>query len=301
MSATMLQLMQQTCGELGLSVPTAVASNTSQEIQQLLSLMNGAGYELLKEYDWRALQKEYRFYTEYENTVGTTVENGYFITDIPDTTGLDTTYMVTGSPFPQDTYIAEVIDSHTIRTNQKCSASQFVGSVLFSKTQYNLPSDYETIADRTQWDKSKHWEMLGPEDAQQWQWLKSGYISTGPRIRWRILGEYFQTWPPMNTQEYLGFEYRSNAWAESATGTPKQSFTADTDTTLFDDRVMVLLTKLKFFQIKNFDTTSLTQDYQRYLSIAKANDKGSPNLSFAPQPSKVLIGYANIPDTGYGS
>ena len=105
----------------------------------------------------------------------------------------------------------------------------------------------------------------------------------------------------MNTQEYLGFEYRSNAWAESSTGTPKQSFTADTDTTLFDDRVMVLLTKLKFFQIKNFDTTSLTQDYQRYLSIAKANDKGSPNLSFAPQPSKVLIGYANIPDTGYGS
>ena len=38
-----------------------------------------------------------------------------------------------------------------------------------------------------------------------------------------------------------------------------------------------------------------------YLSIAKAEDKGSPNLSFAPQPSKVLIGYANIPDTGYGS
>jgi hypothetical protein len=25
--------------------------------------------------------------------------------------------------------------------------------------------------------------MLGPEDAQQWEWLLSGYISTGPRIR----------------------------------------------------------------------------------------------------------------------
>ena len=43
------------------------------------------------------------------------------------------------------------------------------------------------------------------------------------------------------------------------------------------------------------------QDYQRYLSVVKANDKGSANLSFAPYPSKVLIGYANIPDTGYGS
>jgi hypothetical protein len=301
MSATMLQLMQQTSNELGLVAPTAVAGNTSQDVIQLLALMNAAGYELLKEYDWRALQKEYRFYTEYKNTTGTCVQDGYYITDIPDTTGLDTTYMITGSPFPQDTYVAEVVDAHTVRANQKCSSSQFTGSVLFSKTQYDLPSDYETIADRTQWDKSKHWEMLGPEDAQQWQWLKSGYISTGPRIRWRILGQYFQTWPPMNTSEYLGFEYRSNAWAESSSGTPKTSFTADSDTCLYDDRLMVLATKLKYFQIKNFDTTALTQDYQRYLSVIKANDKGSPNLSFAPQPSKVLIGYANIPDTGYGS
>jgi hypothetical protein len=143
--------------------------------------------------------------------------------------------------------------------------------------------------------------MLGPEDAQQWQWLKSGYISTGPRVRWRILDNQFQIWPIMNTNEYLGWEYRSKGWARSVDGAIKNSFTADTDTTVLDDRIMVLYTKLKYFQIKAFDTTALTQDYQRYLSIAKANDKGAPNLSFAPYPSKVLIGYANIPDTGYGS
>jgi hypothetical protein len=75
----------------------------------------------------------------------------------------------------------------------------------------------------------------------------------------------------------------------------------DTDTTVFDDRILVLYTKLKYFQIKSFDTTALQQDYQRYLSVAKAQDKGAPNLSFAPYPAKVLIGYANIPDTGYGT
>jgi hypothetical protein len=143
--------------------------------------------------------------------------------------------------------------------------------------------------------------MLGPEDAQQWQWLKSGYISTGPRIRWRILGDKFQIWPPYNTQEYLGFEYRSKGWARNATDQVKNSFTADTDTTIFDDTVLVLSTKLKYFQIKGFDTTALQQDYFRYLNVAKANDKGSANLSFAPYPTKVLIGYANIPDTGYGT
>jgi len=176
-----------------------------------------------------------------------------------------------------------------------------VQSVVAAQTAYDLPDDFETITDRTQWDKTKHWEMLGPEDAQQWQWLKSGYISTGPRVRWRILDGQFQIWPIMNTQEYLGWEYRSKGWARSAAGAIKNSFTADTDTTVFDDRIMVLYTKLKYFQVKSFDTTALMQDYQRYLTIAKANDKGAPNLSFAPYPSKVLIGYANIPDTGYGS
>ena len=143
--------------------------------------------------------------------------------------------------------------------------------------------------------------LFRSEDAQQWQWLKSGYTSTGPRIRWRILGNQFQIWPPYNTKEYLGFEYRSKGWARAANGTVKNSFTVDTDTTVYDDRLLALATKLKYFQIKSFDTTALQQDYFRVLNVVKANDKGSATLSFAPYPSKVLIGYANIPDTGYGT
>lgn len=301
MSQTMLQLVQQVTAELNLAVPSFVAGNQSQDVQQVLALMNAAGKELVKEYDWQALSKEYRFYTQFVNTTGDTAQNGYIIANIPSTAGLDSNYTVTGSSFPQDTEIVTVNSSTQVTLNQKCSATQVGGSVLFSRTIYPLPSDYETITDRTQWDKSKHWEMLGPEDAQQWQWLKSGYISTGPRIRWRILGNKFQIWPPMNTSEFLGFEYKSNGWAESVTGTPQNSFTADTDITVLDDRLIVLYTKLKYFQVKSFDTTALQQDYFRYLNVVKANDKGSPNLSFAPQPSKVLIGYANIPDTGYGS
>ena len=301
----MLQLVQQVTGELNLNVPSYVIGNQSQDVQQVLALMNAAGYELTKEYDWQALEKEYRFYTQYLNTTGTTTNNGYNITNVTADSGtvlvseLDTTYQVTGYNVPQDTYVT-VNNDPTITVSQKLSGGGS-GSILFSKTQYELPPDFETITDNTHWDKTKHWQMLGPEDAQQWQWLKSGYISTGPRVRWRILGNKFQIWPPMNTQEYLGFEYRSKGWAESATGQVKNSFTADSDTTFFDDRIMVLYTKLKYFQIKSFDTTALQQDYQRFLQIAKANDKGSATLSFAPYPTKVLIGYANIPDTGYGT
>ena len=300
MSYTMLQLVQQVTAELNLAVPTYVAGNTNQDVQQVLALMNRAGFDLVKEHDWQALELEYRFYTTAITTTCDTINNTYDLLNVGNVTGLNSNYSVVGTNVPQDTYVESVAGS-TVTVSQLSSATSVGGTVTFSQTKYDLPPDFETITDNTHWDKTKHWQMLGPEDAQQWQWLKSGYISTGPRIRWRILGGQFQIWPPYNTQEYLGFEYRSKGWARSATGAVKNSFTADTDTTVFDDTVLVLATKLKYFQIKSFDTTALMQDYVRYLSVAKANDKGSATLSFAPYPSKVLIGYANIPDTGYGS
>jgi len=301
MSYNLLQMVQQVTAELNLAVPSYVIGNPSQDVQQILALMNRAGYDLVKEYDWQALELEYRFYTTAITTTCNTVNGTEILTAIPDTTGLDNTYSIVGTSIPQDTYVDTVLSSTSVTTTQQASATSVGGTVTFSKTKYPLPPDYETITDNTHWDKTKHWQMLGPVDAQQWQWLKSGYISTGPRVRWRILGSEFQIWPPYNTQEYLGFEYRSKGFVRNVAGDVLNSFSADTDTTVLDSTVMVLATKLKYFQIKSFDTTSLQSDYMRYLSIAKANDKGSATLSFAPQPSAVLIGWANIPDTGYGS
>jgi len=301
MSQTMLQLVQQTAAELNLAVPTYVAGNTSQDVQQILALMNGTGYDLVKEHDWQALQVQYRFYTQAINCNATTVNGSttMVVESGVDLTGVDKQWQVTGNNINQDTNVVTV-NGQTVIISQQASGTG-TGAIVLAQTAYSLPFDFERITNRTQWDKTKRWEALGPEDAQQWQWLKSGYISTGPRIRWRILDNQFQVWPPMNTQEYIGWEYKSKGWARSADGTVKNSFTADTDTSVLDDRLIVLSTKLKYFQIKSFDTTALQADYFRYLSVCKAQDKGAPTLSFAPYPTKVLIGYANIPDTGYGT
>ena len=301
MSQTMLQLVQQTAAELNLAIPTYVAGNTSQDVQQILALMNGTGYDLVKEHDWQALQVQYRFYTQAINCNGTSIDGSVILEIEPgvDLTAVDKQWQITGNNINQDTNVFSV-SGQTITMTQQASGTG-TGAVVLAQTAYDLPFDFERITNRTQWQKSKHWEALGPEDAQQWQWLKSGYISTGPRVRWRILDNQFQMWPPMNTQEYIGWEYKSKGWARSSTGVVKNSFTADNDTSVLDDRLIVLSTKLKYFQIKSFDTTALQQDYFRYLSVCKAQDKCAPNLSFAPYPSKVLIGYANIPDTGYGT
>ena len=187
--------------------------------------------------------------------------------------------------------------SETVEFYYETSASTF----YFQKVKYAMPSDYDATIPRTHWDKSKRWEMLGPEDAQQWEWLLSGYISTGPRIRWRIFQNMFQIWPGVSYNELLGFEYRSKAWAEGSDGTAKNSFTADTDTCIYPDRLMVLGTKLKYFEAKGFDTTAMYRDYLSELETSIAQNTSAANLSFAPRPGTVLIGYDNIPDSGYGT
>lgn len=296
----MLQLMQQVTGELGLSTPTAVATNTTQDIVQLLALMNACGYELLRKADWRQLTKPYTFFTSYVTTTGTYSTSALTITGIPSTAALDTTFMVVGSGFPNATFISSVDSSTQVTVSTYPTANATAGTIYFQKVKYTFPSDYDSIVPRTQWDKSKHWEMLGPEDAQQWEWLLSGFIATGPRVRWRLFGTYFQIWPGFSNAENLGFEYVTKAWAYSSGGTPQNSFTADTDTCIYPDRLMVLMTKLKYFEAKGFDTTAMFRNYVTELETDIAQNTSAANLSFAPRLGNVLIGWDNIPDQGYG-
>lgn len=296
----MLQLVTQVTNELGITTPTSVAGNTSQDIIQLLALMNASGYELMRKHDWRALTKQYTFFTSFVTTTGTYTTAAQTITAIPSTAALDTTYMIVGANFPNATFVQSVDSGTQVTATQFPTGNATAGTIYFQKTKYALPSDYDSIVPRTQWDKSKHWEMLGPEDAQQWEWILSGYISTGPRVRWRLLGAYFQIWPGFSNSENLGFEYRSNGWATSAAGAAKQSFTVDTDTCIYPDRLMVLMTKYKYFSAKGFDTTTMFRDYSMELETVMAQDQSAANLSFAPSPGQILLGWNNIPDGGYG-
>lgn len=311
MGSTMLQLTQQVTSELGVPVPTYVAGNTNQDVIQINALMNAVGYELLRRADWQQLVKQNIFTTEwvqadgYTDSVSLTNNTIYGLSSA--VASLDDKYQVVGTGVGNATYVSSVVDAggglyNVVVSQPLTSSTDSVSSTFyFQKVKYDMPSDYDASIPRTHWDKSKRWEMLGPEDAQQWEWLLSGYISTGPRIRWRIFQGMFQIWPGTSTNELLGFEYRSKAWAESEDGTPKNSFTADTDTCIYPDRLVVLGTKLKYFEAKGFDTTAMYRNYREELETCIAQNTSAANLSFAPRPGTVLIGYDNIPDSGYGN
>jgi hypothetical protein len=300
-SSTLLQLVQQARSEMGLSSPTSVIGNQADDVVQTLALINAVGNELRTQYDWQKITKEYRFLTEFLTTTGTWTTSADTVTAIPTTAALAANlWMAIGNGINQDTYIESVDSGTQVTLTVTPTAAGTAAAISFCKTKYAMPSDFDRLVDRTEWDKSRHWENLGPETGQQWQWLKSGFIASGPRVRFRPLGGYFQIWPPLAEADLMGFEYVSEWWV-SATGAPlapsKTAFTVDTDTCVFPDRLMILGLKKKYFEIKGFDTSAFERDYSMQLNIAKANDAGSKTLSMSPSWSQQLITEANIPDS----
>lgn len=301
MAATMLSLIQQATGEMGLSVPTSIANSSAADDIQQLALLNGLGNELARERDWQAMTVEYQFNTPTYTYTGTATSGSTSLTGMSSIASLTSDFQVTGTGLPQNTYVVSAASTTVVLSNSATSTS--TGDYVFSQTRFNLPSAYDRLCDRTDWDKTQHWEMLGPETVQQMAWLKSGFISSGPRVRYYLLGNQLNIWPPLGANHLLGFDYVTSNWiyVTGSTTLSKSLFTVDTDTCVFPDRLMVLGLKLKYFEAKGFDTTALYREYVNQKDIAKANDAGSPTLSMAPRISSVLVGWSNIPDSGYGT
>lgn len=307
-NSTVLSLFQTTMQGMGVTsygMPSTVVGNTNQDVVQLLAMVNAAGDELSREFNWQAASAQYNFQAVYYTYTGTLTSGSTSITSLSSTTGISTNptyFMVTGTGVDQDTFLVSTGAGSAVMSRAATAAST-AGSLTFSQVLFPFPSDFDRAIDRTHWDKSRHWEMLGPKTPQEWEWLKSGYISSGPRIRYRPFGGYFAIWPPLGSTENLSFEYQTKYWiyATASAALSKQAFTVDTDTTMFADPLMRALIKLKYFEIKGFDTTALYRDYLRQLDIAKSADAGNPTLSMNPGAAEVLIGWDNIPDSRYGS
>jgi len=214
----MLQLIQQSASEMGLDAPTSVAGNQTQQVVQWLALLNAVGYELQREHQWQRMTREHIFNSSFIQTTGDVTNGSAVVTNIPSTAGLSDYFQAVGNGINNATNILTVDSLTQVTLTQPATASGTGEQITFSQVKYDFPVGFDRLIDRTDWDKSQHWEMLRPESAQQWQWLKSGYISTGPRVRFRQLDNLFQIWPALGATHSLGFEYMTNLWVSTGSG-----------------------------------------------------------------------------------
>lgn len=198
-------------------------------------------------------------------------------------------YNATGEMLVKRRVWRELLSTHTFTT-------------VNGQAAYDLPADFARSISQTEWDRTNRWPLVGPETAQQWQWVQSGVLSTGPRERFQLQGNQLVLFPiPGATPLDLVFSYVSKWWVRDALNQAKAKATADDDYGIFDDRLMISGVKLRFFQAKGFDTTSFAADFQSNLDDALGQDAGAPILSMARQPAFPLITIYNLPDGNWPS
>lgn len=188
---------------------------------------------------------------------------------------------------------------------------EFLITTVDGQSEYTMPSDWSYFLDQTQWDRTNHWPLLGPKTAQEWQWLKGGLLSSGPRLRYRVLGGKFQLFPTPNAQNTptngsdgafvpwtLAMEYVSDTWLASATeaNTFYNFAQDDTNLLLVDPWIMVKFIKMKYWEAKGLDTTAYSKDFIGMWESRIGKNKGAPMLTLAPRARTMLIGINNIPD-----
>lgn len=165
---------------------------------------------------------------------------------------------------------------------------------------YDLPPGWKYFMNQTQWDRTNHWPMLGPKSAAEWAWLKGGLIASFPRVRFRVYNNKFQVWPTPTEDSAFRFamEYMTGNWVQT-TGDPEPDAAvvkADGDRCWFDPWLLVKYTKLKWLQLKNFDTTAAQADFLRIYEALKGKDEGGAVLSLVPLKTPFFIGPWSIPD-----
>lgn len=309
MAMTWLEIVQTVAEELGLSpAPVTVAGTQDALTRQLGALANRCGDMLMRSADWSALATLATISVDAPiSRTGTTTANSPILQVLPDTTGISAgVFVVTGTSIIQSSRVVSVDSGTQVTLDQPATASTAT-SLTFSRDTYPIPPDWGSFINRTMWDRSRRWELLGPMSPQEDQWLRSGIVATGPRRRFRKTGrgqDVFRIWPPptdVDAPSVLSYEYVSEYWAtDAATGTPKARFTADDDISIFADNLLVNGTKWLWMQVKGFDYAAYQQSWQRELDTEIGQDKGARTLSLAQSPWPILIGPGNVPDSGFG-
>jgi hypothetical protein len=297
---TLLQIIQDTCDELALSRPSVVISTTDPQVRQMTALLNRLGRDIVKQYEWQKLDKEYLVTTVQYTYTGTITAGSKVITGLSSTTGLTHQFTVLGEgimPFAQ----IVTVDNPTQVTMDMAATQSGTVSLQFTQNEYTLPEDWDREVPQTEWNRTTRWPLLGPKSAQEWQTFKSGIVSAGPRQRFRILGNSLTINPSPPPGQMVSYEYISNAWVIGADGTYKTAFTADTDKNVFGDSLMITGLKTQWKQAKGLDFTFDLGEFRTLLEQAKAQDKSAAKMYLSQASGNILLTNRNIIDGSFPS
>lgn len=321
---SLLSICQEIAEEIPAAVPTSIVGNQDQTAQVLLVQAQRAGEALARkpQNGWIAMIREFDFTSRsIANLSGSISTVGGFavITGLPANSTLPITigdaWYGSGPGVTNNSTVTATTQGVTDTvTLSKPATATTTGIYVFSQSDYPLPTDFQRIIDNTIWDRSRFWSMRGPQSPQQWQLYKSSVIGRASiQRRWRFRNASwlsgvnsgqqlrFSIDPvPTDNGSSFVFEYVSNAWCASQSGTPQVRWQADTDVGILDEYLLTLGTRWRVFRRLGMSYSEELNEYQMMEAKAIAHDGGAPILDLTPPDRLTLIGPWNLPETGFG-
>lgn len=178
-------------------------------------------------------------------------------------------------------FVRSTCDDLLAEANWQILQKRYTLTTTNGVSTYAFPTDIERYINGTFFDQTNRWPWRGPLTPTEWEWLKTTNLSTTPFERFRVIGGQIELYPtPGATPITFVCEYISNSYVKDAsTGLGKTDFETDSDICLFDHRVVVYGTKLKFLTSVSQDTTAALADYKRALEFSRGTDTPSGRLS----------------------
>lgn len=173
---------------------------------------------------------------------------------------------------------------------------------------YALATDFHSFIDRTIWDVDNFREMRGSLTPGEWQTVKNSLIgSSSFRRRYRIkadnnVDKFFIDPTPTIADETILYEYKKKNWIVTGAG-EAEDFVADTDTTLFNDQLMILGGLARYLDINKFPSDLIWDEYDTMHDTIAARDAGPGQTIHTDDvlgSGLHFIGPENVPDTGFG-
>lgn len=163
-----------------------------------------------------------------------------------------------------------------------------------TETQFDLPSDYDRMAvasslvDPANW----FWGYGQISTVNEWLRLKSlGYQWITPGA-WIIIGNQFNFLPAPGASQQAEYPYITKNVVLDTGGTPKETFTTDTDTFRLDERTLTLGTIWRWKEQKGLEYAEDMQTYEIALSQRQAKDTGGRVIRNGPRLPNGLFSRA---------
>ena len=139
-----------------------------------------------------------------------------------------------------------------------------------------VPDDLNFILPSTMWDRTITRPCWGPIMPQDWQAWLARPILTSVIWGWRLRGNDFLTAPNPPAGDTVAYEYISTlaVYSSGATTPDQEAFTADDDTSVFNDTLMSRGLRWRFLRSKGLDYAQEYKEWISLLQILSARDKG---------------------------